>query len=558
MRNAGLEEAQAGIKIAGRNISNLRYADDTTLMAESEEELKSLLLKVEEESEKVGLKFNIQKTKIMASSPITSWQIDGETVADFIFLGSKIPVDGDCGPEIKRRLLLGRKVMTNLDNILRCRDVTLPTKGWIRSIRSQKEVLFLHVNDGSSLESLQVVADSSFDSRELAFGSSVEVQGQLVKSPSKKQNVELKAEKIEVVGSCDAKAFPFKYKERHPLEYLRQYPHLRCRTNVLGSVLRVRSEATAAIHSFFKDSGFVHIHTPVITSNDCEGAGELFQVEPSSKIKVPEENFFNIPVFLTVSGQLHLEVMSGAFTQVFTFGPTFRAENSQSRRHLAEFYMVEAEISFLESLQDLMQVMESLFKTTAMTVLSNCPKDVELCHKFLAPGQKDRLEHMLKNNFLIISYTEAVEILKQASQNFTFTPEWGADLHTEHEKYLVKHCGDIPVFVINYPLVLKPFYMRDNEDGPQHTVAAVDLLVPGVGELFGGSLREERYHLLEQRLARLGLTEAYQWYLDLRRFGSVPHGGFGMGFERYLQCILGIDNIKDVIPFPRFTHSCLL
>uniref|UniRef100_A0A8I3N3I3 asparagine--tRNA ligase n=2 Tax=Canis lupus familiaris TaxID=9615 RepID=A0A8I3N3I3_CANLF len=363
-------------------------------------------------------------------------------------------------------------------------------QGWIRSVRSQKEVLFLHINDGSSLESLQVVADSSFDNRELAFGSSVEVQGQLVKSPSKKQNMELKAEKIEVVGNCDATAFPFKYKERHPLEYLRQYPHLRCRTNALGSILRVRSEATAAIHSFFKDNGFVHIHTPIITSNDCEGAGELFQVEPSSKIKMPEENFFNVPAFLTVSGQLHLEVMSGAFTQVFTFGPTFRAENSQSRRHLAEFYMVEAEISFVESLQDLMQ--------------------------------------------------------------------WGVDLHTEHEKYLVKHCGNIPVFVINYPLALKPFYMRDNEDGPQHTVAAVDLLVPGVGELFGGSLREERYHFLEQRLARSGLTETYQWYLDLRRFGSVPHGGFGMGFERYLQCILGIDNIKDVIPFPRFTHSCIL
>ncbi|KAF6105025.1 asparaginyl-tRNA synthetase 2, mitochondrial [Phyllostomus discolor] len=341
-------------------------------------------------------------------------------------------------------------------------------QGWIRSVRSQKEVLFLHVNDGSSLESLQVVADSNFDSRELAFGSSVEVYGKLVKSPAKRQNVELKAEKIEVVGNCDPKDFPFKYKERPPLEYLRQFPHLRCRTNALGSILRVRSEATAAIHSFFKDSGFVHIHTPIITSNDCEGAGELFQVEPSSKIKVPEENFFDVPAFLTVSGQLHLEVMSG------------------------------------------------------------------------------------------ISYTEAVEILKQASQNFTFTPEWGVDLHTEHEKYLVKHCGNVPVFVINYPLALKPFYMRDNEDGPQHTVAAVDLLVPGVGELFGGSLREERYHFLEQRLASSGLTEAYQWYLDLRRFGSVPHGGFGMGFERYLQCILGIDNIKDVIPFPRFTHSCLL
>ncbi|XP_054979041.1 probable asparagine--tRNA ligase, mitochondrial [Sorex araneus] len=431
-------------------------------------------------------------------------------------------------------------------------------QGWIRSVRSQKEVLFLHVNDGSSLENLQVVADSSFASRELAFGSSVEVHGQLVQSPSKKQNVELKAEKIEVVGNCDAKTFPFKYKERYPLEYLRQFPHLRCRTNALGAILRVRSEATAAIHSFFKESGFVHIHTPIITSNDCEGAGELFQVEPSSKMQVPEENFFNVPAFLTVSGQLHLEVMSGAFTQVFTFGPTFRAENSQSRRHLAEFYMVEAEISFVESLQDLMQVMEGLFKTATMTVLSKCPEDVELCHRFIAPGQKDRLEHMLKNNFLIISYTEAVEILKRASQDFTFPPKWGADLHTEHEKYLVKHCGDVPVFVVNYPLTLKPFYMRDNGDGPPPTVAAVDLLVPGVGELFGGSLREERPHFLEQQLARLGLTETYQWYLDLRRFGSVPHGGFGMGFERYLQCILGVDNIKDVIPFPRFTHSCLL
>ncbi|XP_021103904.1 probable asparagine--tRNA ligase, mitochondrial isoform X4 [Heterocephalus glaber] len=385
-------------------------------------------------------------------------------------------------------------------------------QGWIRSVRSQKEVLFLHVNDGSSLESLQVVTDSSFDSKELVFGSSVEVQGQLVKSPSKRQNVELKAEKIEVIGNCDAKAFPIKYKERHPLEYLRKYPHLRCRTNVLGSILRIRSEATAAIHSFFKDNGFVHIHTPVITSNDCEGAGELFQVEPSSKIKVPEENFFNVPAFLTVSGQLHLEVMSGAFTQVFTFGPTFRAENSQSRRHLAEFYMVEAEICFAENLQNLMQVIEDLFKATTMIILSNCPEDVELCHKFIAPGHKDRLEHMLKNNFLIISYMEAIEILKKASQNFTFTPEvWGVDLQTEHEKYLVKHCGNIPVFVTNYPLALKPFYMRDNEDGPQHTVAAVDLLVPVVGELFGGSLREERYHILEQRLARLGLTEVYQW-----------------------------------------------
>ncbi|NXW46602.1 SYNM protein, partial [Nyctiprogne leucopyga] len=256
-----------------------------------------------------------------------------------------------------------------------------------------------------------------------------------------------------------------------------------------------------------------------------------------------------------------------AFTHVFTFGPTFRAENSQSRRHLAEFYMVEAELSFTESLQDVMQVMEDLFKTTTNTVLSKCPRDVELFHKYVAPAQKKNFPVIpfvviLKTfSFFFscrISYSEAVEILKRASQTFTFKPEWGCDLQTEHEKYLVEHCGGVPVFVINYPYDLKPFYMRDNEDGPQHTVAAVDLLIPGIGELCGGSLREERLPFLESRLQRLGLTDAYQWYLDLRKFGSVPHGGFGMGFERYLQCILGVDNIKDVIPFPRFPHSCLL
>ncbi|XP_053792431.1 probable asparagine--tRNA ligase, mitochondrial isoform X5 [Vidua macroura] len=374
------------------------------------------------------------------------------------------------------------------------------------------------------------------------------------------QNMELQAETIHVVGPCDIWSFPLKMKERHPLEYVRQFPHLRCRNNTLGALLRIRSEATAGIHSFFQDNGYVHIHTPIITSNDCEGAGELFQIETSREAKESAEktHFFNVPAFLTVSGQLHLEVMAGAFTHVFTFGPTFRAENSQSRRHLAEFYMVEAELSFTENLQDIMQVMEDLFKTVTSTVLSKCPCDVELFHKYIAPAQKGRLEQILKHKFMIISYSEAVEILKQAPQTFTFKPEWGCDLQTEHEKYLVKHCGEVPVFVVNYPYDLKPFYMRDNEDGPQHTVAAVDLLVPGVGELCGGSLREERLPFLESRLQRLGLTDAYQWYLDLRKFGSVPHGGFGMGFERYLQYILGVDNIKDVIPFPRFSHSCLL
>ncbi|NXL02965.1 SYNM protein, partial [Mesembrinibis cayennensis] len=296
----------------------------------------------------------------------------------------------------------------------------------------------------------------------------------------------------------------------------------------------------------FQDNDYVHIHTPIITSNDCEGAGELFQIEVSwARESAEKTHFFNVPAFLTVSGQLHLEVMAGAFTHVFTFGPTFRAENSQSRRHLAEFYMVEAELSFTESLQDVMQVMEDLFKTATNTVLSKCPRDVELFHKYVAPAQKVILFFFSCS----ISYNEAVEILKQASQTFSFKPEWGRDLQTEHEKYLVKHCGEVPVFVINYPYDLKPFYMRDNEDGPQHTVAAVDLLVSGIGELCGGSLREERLPFLESRLQR---------YLDLRKFGSVPHGGFGMGFERYLQCILGVDNIKDVIPFPRFSHSCLL
>ncbi|NXS70019.1 SYNM protein, partial [Pandion haliaetus] len=426
-------------------------------------------------------------------------------------------------------------------------------QGWVRSVRSQKEVLFLHINDGSSLENLQVVADPSLENRDLTFGSAVEVQGELVKSPHRMQHMELKAETIRVVGPCDAWSFPLKMKERHPLEYVRQFPHLRCRNNTLGSLLRIRSEATAAIHSFFQDNGYVHIHTPIITSNDCEGAGELFQIEVSwlRKAREPAEktHFFNVPAFLTVSGQLHLEVMAGAFTQVFTFGPTFRAENSQSRRHLAEFYMVEAELSFTESLEDIMQVMEDLFKTVTSTVFSRCPHDVEHFHKYIAPAQK------VINTFFFffrISYNEAVEILKQASQTFTFKPEWGCDLQTEHEKYLVKHCGEVPVFVINYPYDLKPFYMRDNEDGPKHTVAAVDLLVPGIGELCGGSLREERLPFLESRLQR------YEKHTDLRKFGSVPHGGFGMGFERYLQYILGVDNIKDVIPFPRFSHSCLL
>ncbi|XP_071372455.1 asparaginyl-tRNA synthetase isoform X2 [Centroberyx affinis] len=434
----------------------------------------------------------------------------------------------------------------------------IKVQGWVRSVRPQKENLFLHVNDGSSLQSLQIVASSDLNDPLLTFGSAVEVTGSLKESPNRKQPVELQADQIHVVGECNPVDFPFKIKERHGLEYIRQLPHLRCRTNVFSSLLRIRSEATAAIQSYFKENDFVQIHTPVITSNDCEGAGELFQVEPSGQDKEEDGNFFSVPAFLTVSGQLHLEVMSGAFSGVYTFGPTFRAENSQSRRHLAEFYMVEAEVSFTQSLEDLTKVMEDMFRSATEHVLAHCAEDVDLFHRHVTPGHRDNVDAMLKRKFSVITYSEAIDILNRSSQKFAFPTHWGCDLQTEHEKHLVKHCGSIPVFVTDYPYDLKPFYARDNQDRPKHTAAAVDLLVPGVGELCGGSLREERPDLLRARLAQAGLEDTYGWYLDLRRFGSVPHGGFGMGFERYLQCILGVDNIKDVIPFPRFSHSCLL
>ncbi|KAK9521179.1 hypothetical protein VZT92_021008 [Zoarces viviparus] len=435
---------------------------------------------------------------------------------------------------------------------------TVKVQGWVRSVRAQKANLFLHVNDGSSLQSLQVVASSELNDPLLTLGSAVEVTGTLRKSPHQKQPVELEADQIHVVGDCNPVDFPFKIKERHSLEYIRQFPHLRCRTNAFSSLLRIRSEATTAVHSYFKENGFVQIHTPVITSNDCEGAGELFQVETSGLYNEEGEKFFSVPAFLTVSGQLHLEVMSGAFSRVYTFGPTFRAENSQSRRHLAEFYMVEAEVSFTQSLEDLTKVMEDMFRSATEHVLAHCAEDVDLFHKHVTPGHRDTVEAMLKKRFPVIAYSEAIDILNQSSKKFTFPTDWGCDLQTEHEKYLVKHCGNVPVFVTDYPYDLKPFYARDNQDHPKRTAAAVDLLVPGVGELCGGSLREERLDLLRARLEEAGLEDTYSWYLDLRRFGSVPHGGFGLGFERYLQCILGVDNIKDVIAFPRSSHSCLL
>ncbi|XP_070554005.1 asparaginyl-tRNA synthetase-like isoform X3 [Ptychodera flava] len=403
---------------------------------------------------------------------------------------------------------------------------------------------------------------------DLTYGSSVEIEGTLVPSTHKGQRVEVKAEKVQVIGPCNHEEYPFKVKTRHSLDYIRQYSHLRCRTNVFGALLRVRNAATMAIHSYFQDNDFVLINTPIITSNDCEGAGELFQVEPTNKVQSTEiepnndsnnasENFFGKPAYLTVSGQLHLEVMASALSKVYTFGPTFRAENSQTRRHLAEFYMVEAEIAFTQGLEDIMQVMEGCVKRAAQRTLDKCSEDVELFFKYIAPNQRKILNVILQKPFVRLSYTDAIQILQKKKGKFKFPTEWGCDLQSEHENYLVQHCGDTPVFVTDYPACIKPFYARENQDDPA-TVAAVDLLVPGVGELFGGSLREERLDILQEKLQKFGLKEEYDWYLDLRRHGSVSHGGFGMGFERFLQCILGIDNIKDTIPFPRFPHSCQL
>ncbi|XP_019634445.1 PREDICTED: probable asparagine--tRNA ligase, mitochondrial [Branchiostoma belcheri] len=441
--------------------------------------------------------------------------------------------------------------------------VPLKLQGWVRSIRSQKEVLFLHLNDGSCLANLQVVGTPDMGNSDLSFGSAVLVEGRLFPSSHPGQDVELHADRLEVLGPCNAKEFPFKAKKRHTMEYTRQFPHLRARTNSFAALLRIRSQATSAIHKFFQDQGYIEVHTPVISSNDCEGAGELFQVEPASSTVLRElseasgketKHFFDVPAFLTVSGQLQLEVMASALSRVYVFGPTFRAEKSLGRRHLSEFYMVEAELAFTQQQEDVMEVIERMVKQPTEQILASCPEDLHLFYKFVSPGHREIVEKILTSRFIRMTYTEAIETLRNHSENFQFKPEWGRDLQKEHERHLVRHCGGVPVFVTDFPRDLKPFYARDNDD--DKTVAAFDLLVPEVGELFGGSLREERLETLQDRLDRLGLSNSYQWYLDLRRYGSVPHGGFGMGFERYLQCILGVPHIRDVIPFPRFPHSC--
>ncbi|XP_060589313.1 probable asparagine--tRNA ligase, mitochondrial [Ruditapes philippinarum] len=460
----------------------------------------------------------------------------------------------------------------NINDILNqsCENGKLPvsTEGWIKSLRKQKKFTFFHLNDGSSSTSLQVVIDSQLCDRLISTGCSVHVEGDLVKSHGQGQAVEVQASSVRVIGQCDNDEYPLKAKSNYTVEYTRQLLHLRPRTEHHSNLLKLRNTASMAVHKYFQDQGYLFIHTPIISSNDCEGAGETFSVETDvSKLPIQEDkpeqtnqdskSFFGHPAYLTVSGQLHLEAATGAFRKVYNFGPTFRAENSVGRHHLAEFYMIEAELAFTETLEDIMKEMESLVKHTCYTMIDSHESIVDYFWKLSSHSeQKSISTRLIESNFIRMTYSEAIKVLERKNDIFKFKAYWGCDLQKEHEKYLVKHCNNVPVFVTDFPASLKPFYARRNSE--ENTVAAVDLLVPEVGELFGGSLREERYDIIKSRLDDLQLTESYQWYLDLRRYGSVTHGGFGMGFERLLQCFLGINSIKDTIPFPRWIHHCSL
>lgn len=436
-------------------------------------------------------------------------------------------------------------------------------KGWIRTVRDQGNFAFINLNDGSTLSGMQVILDADTPGYEetiktLSTGAAVAASGILVESPGKGQAYELKAEKVVLIGSC-SQEYPLQ-KKRHTFEFLRTIAHLRPRTNTLGAVTRVRNALSFATHKFFQERGFYYVHTPILTGSDCEGAGQMFRVttvdscDPKTGKPDYEKDFFQKPAFLTVSGQLEVETHCCALSDVYTFGPTFRAENSNTSRHLAEFWMIEPEMAFAD-LSDDMDCAEAYVKYITQYVLDNCREDIEFFNRFICKGLLDRFENITKNSFARVSYTEAVDILKKAIDSgkakFEFPVEWGKDLQSEHEKFLCEKHFCKPVFVFDYPKEIKSFYMRLNDDGK--TVAAMDLLVFGVGELIGGSQREERLDVLEKRLEEMGLSkEDYWWYLDLRKYGTVPHAGFGLGFERMIMLLTGMENVRDVIPFPRY------
>ncbi|MDJ0731218.1 MAG: asparagine--tRNA ligase [Crocosphaera sp.] len=441
-------------------------------------------------------------------------------------------------------------------------DETVTIQGWVRTKRELKEFAFMEVNDGSSLDSLQVVLDESIPNYQdvlklLNTGSSVEVLGTLVQSPGKGQNIELKATTVQVYGTSDPETYPLQ-KKRHSFEFLRTIGHLRSRTNTLGAIMRVRNACATAIHKFFQERDFMWVHTPIITASDCEGAGELFTVTNFDLSNLPQDkqqkidytqDFFGKQAYLTVSGQLEAEVMAMAFQNVYTFGPTFRAENSNTSRHLAEFWMVEPEMAFcdIEGDQDLA---EEFLKYIFKYVLETCPEDMEFFNKRIDKSVLETADNIINNEFERITYTKAIELLEKANKKFEYAVEWGIDLQSEHERYLAEELFKKPLIVTNYPAAIKAFYMRLNDD--HKTVAAMDVLAPKIGEIIGGSQREERLDVLEKRINEMGIiADDLWWYLDLRRYGTVPHAGFGLGFERVVQFMTGMGNIRDVIPFPR-------
>ncbi len=447
-------------------------------------------------------------------------------------------------------------------------EEVVTVQGWVRTKRELKDFAFAEVNDGSCLANLQVVINPDLQNyaevaRKLNTGASVEVAGVLVPSLGRGQRIELKAQSIIVWGEADPETYPLQ-KKRHSFEFLRTIGHLRSRTNTLSAVFRVRNACANAIHQFFQQRGFLWIHTPIITTSDCEGAGELFNVTSLDLKQVPftkeqvdySKDFFGRPTYLTVSGQMEAEIMAMAFGNVYTFGPTFRAENSNTSRHLAEFWMVEPEMAFCD-LEGDMDLAEAFLKHIFQTVLESCPEDMEFFNQRIDQSVLETAHNIIDHQFERLTYTEAVAQLEKANRRFEFPVQWGLDLQSEHERYLAEELFKKPVIVTNYPTEIKAFYMRLSEDGK--TVRAMDVLAPKIGEIIGGSQREERLDILEQRIRTAGLDpKDYWWYLDLRRYGTVPHAGFGLGFERLVQFMTGMSNIRDVIPFPRTPLSAEL
>lgn len=437
-------------------------------------------------------------------------------------------------------------------------------KGWVKTKRDSKDFSFIEINDGSCLKNIQVIANNTLNNydeiKKLTTGSSVAVTGALIESAGGKQKYEIKADKIEIYGIAP-EDYPLQKKGMSD-EFLRTVAHLRPRTNKYGAAFRVRSRLSYAIHQFFQNRGFVYVHTPLITASDCEGAGEMFQVTtldlknppllPNGEIDYSKD-FFGKKSSLTVSGQLNGEMYACALGDIYTFGPTFRAENSNTPRHAAEFWMIEPEMAFAD-INDDMDLAEDMVRYLVKDIMEHCSEDLDLFEKFIDPTLKQTLSNIVENGFARITYTEAIEIMKKSGKNFEYTPEYGIDLQTEHERYLAEEHFKRPVIVRDYPKEIKAFYMRLNEDGK--TVAAMDVLVPRIGELIGGSQREDRYDVLVQKIKDLGMDiKNYEWYLDSRKYGTVPHAGFGLGFERMMMLVTGITNIRDTIPFPRTPKS---